>query len=79
MPTPSPRRGLAPVLLVLLGAVWGTSFVLMKVGLFARDGSALLRPLDLAAWRIGCASLLLVLLFGRRLRLLTRTLSLIHI
>jgi drug/metabolite transporter (DMT)-like permease len=73
MPTPSPRRGLAPVLLVLLGAVWGTSFVLMKVGLFARDGSALLRPLDLAAWRIGCASILLVLLFGRRLRLLTRT------
>jgi drug/metabolite transporter (DMT)-like permease len=71
MQTAPPRRGLAPLLLLLLGAVWGTSFVLMKVGLFAQDGSALLRPIDLAAWRIGCASLLLLALFYRRLRQLT--------
>jgi drug/metabolite transporter (DMT)-like permease len=41
--------------LLLLGAVWGSSFILMKRALFATDGSALMAPLDLAAFRMAFA------------------------
>ena len=52
----SPPHRLAPALvLLLLGFVWGSSFILMKIGLFARDGSALLPPVDLAALRVTIA------------------------
>ena len=52
----SPPHRLAPALvLLLLGFVWGSSFILMKIGLFARDGSTLLPPVELAALRVTIA------------------------
>ena len=52
----SPPHHLAPALvLLLLGFVWGSSFILMKIGLFARDGSTLLPPVELAALRVTIA------------------------
>lgn len=46
--------------LLLLAGIWGSSFILMKRGLFATDGSGILLPLDIAAIRITTASLLLL-------------------
>lgn len=52
----TPPHPWAPALvLLLLGFVWGSSFILMKIGLFARDGSALLPPVELAALRVAIA------------------------
>ena len=52
---PTPHRLAPAFVLLLLGFVWGSSFILMKLGLFARDGSALLPPIELAALRITIA------------------------
>jgi len=46
-------------LLLLLGFVWGSSFILMKVGLFAADGSPLFPARELAALRIAIAGTVL--------------------
>tara|TARA_B110000285_G_scaffold225711_1_gene284347 strand:- start:158 stop:1084 length:927 start_codon:yes stop_codon:yes gene_type:complete len=51
----APNRWAAPLILLLLGFVWGSSFILMKMGLFARDGSVLFPPAQLAAMRISIA------------------------
>jgi drug/metabolite transporter (DMT)-like permease len=48
----APNRWAPALILLLLGFVWGSSFILMKFGLFARDGSALFPPIQLAALRI---------------------------
>lgn len=54
-PTSAPRPLLAPSLLLLLGAVWGSSFILMKRALFAADGSPLMLATDLAPMRMAFA------------------------
>ena len=65
----SPPHRLAPALvLLLLGFVWGSSFILMKIGLFARDGSALLPPVDLAALRVAIAGATLLPVSLRHVR-----------
>ncbi|MGB1076590.1 MAG: DMT family transporter [Flavobacteriales bacterium] len=46
-------------LLLLLGFVWGSSFILMKAGLFATDGSPLFPARELAALRIAIAGTVL--------------------
>ena len=50
-----PSRWIPALILLLLGFVWGSSFILMKLGLFARDGSPLFPPVQLAAMRIAIA------------------------
>ena len=57
----SQKQRWAPTLtLLLLGFVWGSSFILMKWGLFASDGSPLFPPLELAAMRIAIAGVALL-------------------
>ena len=58
---PSPKQRWAPAfVLLLLGFVWGSSFILMKWGLFAADGSPLFPPVELAALRIAIAGFTLL-------------------
>jgi drug/metabolite transporter (DMT)-like permease len=58
---PSPKQRWAPAfVLLLLGFVWGSSFILMKWGLFATDGSQLFPPVELAALRIAIAGFTLL-------------------
>ena len=58
---PSPKQRWAPAfVLLLLGFVWGSSFILMKWGLFATDGSPLFPPVELAALRIAIAGFTLL-------------------
>jgi drug/metabolite transporter (DMT)-like permease len=47
-------------LFVFLCLIWGSSFVLMKLGMFGADGSALLSPLQVAAIRILSAGIVLI-------------------
>ena len=57
----SPKSSWAPTLvLLLLWFVWGSSFILMKWGLFASDGSTLFPPAELAALRIAIAGIALL-------------------
>ena len=63
LPTSSqtpPHPWASPFLLVLLGFVWGSSFILMKMGLFAQDGSVLFPPIELAALRMAIAGIVLI-------------------
>lgn len=55
-----PRPWLAPAVLLLLGAVWGSSFILMKWALFGSDGELVMRPTDLAPMRMAFAGTALV-------------------
>lgn len=48
------------VLLVFLAIVWGSSFILMKRGLFDADGNQMLLPEQLAALRMSLAGLALL-------------------
>lgn len=67
----APNRWVAPLILVLLGFVWGSSFILIKMGLFARDGSALFPPTQLAALRIAIAGFTLLPISLKHFRKLT--------
>ena len=67
----APNRWIAPLLLLLLGFVWGSSFILIKIGLFARDGSALFPPTQLAALRIAIAGFALLPISLRQFRKLS--------
>ena len=71
----APNRWAAPLILLLLGFVWGSSFILMKMGLFAQDGSALFPPTQLAALRMAIAGFTL-LPIGLRQLLILRLLKL---
>lgn len=55
LPAAPSSRWTPALILLLLGFVWGSSFILMKLGLFARDGSPLFPPIQLAALRISIA------------------------
>jgi len=69
----SPKKKWAPALiLLLLGFVWGSSFILMKWGLFASDGTALFPPVELAALRIAIAGIALLPISLRHWRKLNR-------
>ena len=69
----STRSKWAPMfVLLLLGFVWGSSFILMKWGLFASDGSSLFPPTELAALRIAIAGLTLLPVTLRHWRKLNR-------
>ena len=46
--------------LALLALIWGSSFILMKHGLFASDGSRVLDAVDIAAVRMTVAALILL-------------------
>ncbi|MEC7114319.1 MAG: hypothetical protein VXW79_05070, partial [Bacteroidota bacterium] len=46
--------------LLVLGFIWGSSFILMKIALFASDGTPLFAALDVAMGRIALAGLALV-------------------
>ena len=67
----APNRWAAPLILLLLGFVWGSSFILMKMGLFARDGSALFPPTQLAALRMAIAGVTLLPIGLKHFRRLT--------
>ncbi len=68
----APSRWAPVLVLFLLGFVWGSSFILMKFGLFARDGSALFPPFQLAALRISIAGATLLPVSLLHLRKLPR-------
>jgi drug/metabolite transporter (DMT)-like permease len=70
--SPPQQRWLPVFILLLLGFVWGSSFILMKWGLFASDGSLLFPPIELAALRIGIAGLTLLPISLRHWRALNR-------
>ncbi|MDE0978818.1 MAG: DMT family transporter [Flavobacteriales bacterium] len=67
----APNRWAAPLILLLLGFVWGSSFILMKMGLFAEDGSALFPPTQLAALRMAIAGVTLLPIGLKHFRKLT--------
>jgi len=67
----APNRWAAPLILLLLGFVWGSSFILIKMGLFARDGSALFPPTQLAALRMAIAGITLLPISLRNFKKLT--------
>ena len=67
----APNRWAAPLILLLLGFAWGSSFILMKMGLFARDGSALFPPTQLAALRMAIAGITLLPIGLKHFRRLT--------
>lgn len=67
----APNRWAAPLILLLLGFVWGSSFILMKMGLFAQDGSALFPPTQLAALRMAIAGVTLLPIGLKHFRTLT--------
>lgn len=67
----APNRWAAPLILLLLGFVWGSSFILMKMGLFAQDGSALFPPTQLAALRMAIAGVALLPIGLKHFRTLT--------
>ncbi len=48
------------LLLVLLAAVWGSSFILMKRALYSPDGASLLSPGQVAALRVSIASVVML-------------------
>lgn len=50
----------AYLLLIFLSIVWGSSFLLMKKGMVAEDGSAIFSPYQVAALRMGIAGLALL-------------------
>ena len=56
MRTSNAAMGLA---LLVLGFIWGSSFILMKIALFASDGTPLFPALDVAMGRIAIAGLAL--------------------
>jgi len=56
--------------LFLLAAVWGSSFILIKRGLYAPDGSVLFSPLQVGALRISIAGLFLLPIALRKTKLL---------
>ena len=53
-------RWMTPLLLWTLGLLWGSSFILMKLALFDRDGGVLFEPLQLAALRMAIAGTVLM-------------------
>ena len=57
MRTSNAAMGLA---LLILGFIWGSSFILMKMALFASDGTPLFPALDVAMGRIAIAGLALL-------------------
>jgi drug/metabolite transporter (DMT)-like permease len=56
----NPSNNLKWLLFILLCVIWGSSFVLMKLGMFAPDGSAVLSAWQVAAIRIFTSGLVLV-------------------
>ena len=69
MRTSNAAMGLA---LLILGFVWGSSFILMKVALFASDGTPLFPALDVAMSRIAIAGLALLPVAAANRKHLTR-------
>lgn len=57
MRTSNAAMGLA---LLILGFIWGSSFILMKIALFASDGAPLFPAIDVAMGRIAIAGLALL-------------------
>lgn len=62
-----PSLGFFPVIL-LLAFIWGSSFILMKLGLFNSSGEALFKPWEVAAMRIAIAGIVLLPFSLTRLR-----------
>ena len=69
MRTSNAAMGLA---LLVLGFIWGSSFILMKIALFASDGTPLFPALDVAMGRIAIAGLALVPIAYRQRHHLSR-------
>ena len=69
MRTSNAAMGLA---LLILGFIWGSSFILMKIALFASDGTPLFPALDVAMGRIAIAGLALLPVAVARRKHLTR-------
>lgn len=59
-PVVNPSNNLKWILFILLCLIWGSSFVLMKLGMFAPDGSAVLSAWQVAALRIFTSGLVLL-------------------
>lgn len=51
------KKYLSWFLFIVLGVIWGSSFILMKKALFQSDGSPLLRPNEVALFRLVIAML----------------------
>lgn len=60
------------LLLILLSLVWGSSFILIKIGLFDADGAVRLPADQLAALRVSFAFLALSPIFIKSIRYLTK-------
>ena len=63
--------------LLVLGFIWGSSFILMKIALFASDGTPLFPALDVAMGRIAIAGLALAPIAYRHRHHLSRHLALV--
>lgn len=59
---------MAWIRIAILALIWGSSFILMKRGLYAPDGTALFTGMEVAALRIASAFLILLPLIIRHLR-----------
>ena len=70
MRTSNAAMGLA---LLVLGFIWGSSFILMKIALFASDGTPLFPALDVAMGRIAIAGLALAPIAYRHRHHFSRT------
>jgi drug/metabolite transporter (DMT)-like permease len=54
------------LLLILIASIWGSSFILIKHGLFGSDGAELFTPLQVGGMRIVMAALFMVPIVARK-------------
>ena len=60
LPLSMSKKSLAWCYLLFLGIIWGGSFILMKRGMHALDGSDLFNSTQVAALRMGIAGIILL-------------------
>lgn len=58
------------MLLILIAGIWGSSFILIKHGLFSSDGAELFTPLQVGGMRIVMAAMFMVPVVGRKIKVL---------
>jgi len=58
------------LLLILIASIWGSSFILIKHGLFSSDGAELFTPLQVGGMRIVIAALFMVPIVAKKWKVL---------
>lgn len=66
--TPKASRLLNPLLFLLISLIWGSSFILMKLGLYNSSGATTLTAYQVAAIRVLSAALVLLPVVAQKLR-----------